>query len=99
VATPDKPHAQPLVGDYEFPKRMGKIATEYYAKIMGFLGVNKKYAMENFNNNPALNNIQTGAPVIKVPSEINKNIVIGTVYGPPIKKAEAKNPFAPRKLV
>jgi hypothetical protein len=99
VAMPDKPHGQPLVGDYEFPKRMGKIATEYYAKIMQFLGVNKKYVMDNYNYNPATSNVQTGAPILRVPSKIGDKTIIGTVYGPPLKKAEVKSPFKPRKLV
>lgn len=97
VATPDKSHGQPLVGDYEFPKRVGKIATEYQAKIQQILGVNAKFVMDNFNFKPSSNNVQTGAPDIRVPTKIGDKTVNSTIFGPTITKLNVGNPFIPTR--
>jgi hypothetical protein len=100
ISTPDKSHGDTgiPVGDYEHPKRMGKIATEYMSSIMDFLGVNAKAFMDNFNYKPSSNNVQTGAPDISIPTKIGKKIVNTTIYGSTVKKPQAINPFSlPRR--
>jgi hypothetical protein len=99
IATPDKSHGQPNVGDYEHPKRMGKVATEYQTKIQQLLGVNAKYVMDNLNFKPSANNVQTGAPDIRIPTKIGDKTVNATIYGPVNKDLEAKNPFLPKRIV
>jgi len=97
IATPNGAHGQPLVGDYEHPKRMGKIASEYMGKIQKLLGDNSKFVMDNFKYKPAANNVQTGAPNIKIPTKIGDKVVNGTLYGPTTKSLIAGNPFLPKK--
>ena len=99
IATPNGTHGQPLVGDYEHPKRMGKIASEYMGKIQKSLGDNAKYVMDNFKYKPASNNVQTGAPNIKIPTQIGNKIVNSTIFGPTTKSLIAGNPFLPKKRV
>jgi hypothetical protein len=96
ISTPDKSHGDTgiPVGDYEHPKRMGKIATEYMSKIMEFLGVNAKAYMDNFNYKPS-SNVQTGAPNITIPTRIGNKVVNTTIYGSTVKKPQAINPFSP----
>jgi hypothetical protein len=96
ITTPDKSHGDVgiPVGDYEHPKRMGKIATEYMAKIMDILGVNAKAFMDNFNYKPSVNNVQTGAPNISIPTKVGNKTVNTTIYGSTIKKPQAINPFS-----
>jgi hypothetical protein len=95
VASPNTSHGQQNVGDYEFPKRMGKIAAEYQAKIQKLAGVNAKYLMDNLNFKSSANNVQTGAPNINIPTEIDGKTVNSTIFGPTNKDLEAKNPFIP----
>jgi hypothetical protein len=97
ITTPDKSHGDVglPVGDYEFPKRMGKIVTEYTAKIMDFLGDNAKSFMDNFNYKPSSNNVQTGAPNVSIPTKVGGKTVNTTIYGNTVKKPESKNPFIP----
>jgi hypothetical protein len=95
LGTPTKSHGQQNVGDYEFPKRIAKVATEYQAKIRNLAGVNGKYVFDNLDFVSNLKNLQTGSPVIKIPNIINGKNVISTVFGPTLKKIEAKNPFLP----
>jgi hypothetical protein len=97
ISTPQKSHGDVglPVGDYEFPKRMGKIVTEYTAKIMGFLGDNAKSFMDNLNHKPSVNNVQTGAPKISIPTKVGNKTVDTTIYGTTIKKPQSKNPFIP----
>jgi hypothetical protein len=97
IATPNVSHGQPLVGDYEFPKRMGKIASEYMGKIQKLLGDNAKYVMDNFKFKPAANNVQTGAPNIKIPTKANGKVVNSSVFGPTIKTPIVGNPFLPKQ--
>jgi len=97
IATPDKAHGQPLVGDYEFPKRMAKVATEYMGKIQKLMGDNAKYAMDNFKFKPASNNIQTGAPNIKIPTQVGDKVVNTTIFGQTEKQLIAGNPFIPSR--
>lgn len=99
ISTPDKSHGQVNVGDYEHPKRMAKIATEYQAKIQQFLGVNAKYVLDNLNFKPSSNNVQTGAPDIRIPTKVGDKTVNATIYGPVNKELEAKNPFIPKRIV
>jgi hypothetical protein len=96
VAAPTASHGQPLVGDYEFPKRMGKIATEYMSKIQKLMGDNAKYVMDNFRFKPATNNVQTGAPSIKIPTKVGDTVVNSTLFGPTVKNPIAGNPFLPK---
>jgi len=96
VAAPTASHGQPLVGDYEFPKRMGKIATEYMSKVQKLMGDNAKYVMDNFRFKPATNNVQTGAPSIKIPTKVGDSVVNSTLYGPTVKNPIAGNPFLPK---
>lgn len=96
VASPNATHGQPLVGDYEHPKRMAKVATEYNAKIQKILGDNAKYVMDNFRFKSSTNNVQTGAPNIKVPTLVNGKTVNSTVYGPTVKNPIVGNPFIPK---
>ena len=97
IATPDKAHGQPLVGDYEFPKRMAKVATEYMGKIQKLMGDNAKYVMDNFKFKPASNNIQTGAPNIKIPTQVGDKVVNTTIFGQTEKQLIAGNPFIPSR--
>ena len=97
VAAPNVAHGQPLVGDYEHPKRMGKIASEYMGKIQKLLGDNAKYVMDNFKYKPASNNVQTGAPSIKIPTQVGNKVVNSTIFGPTTKSLIAGNPFLPKK--
>jgi hypothetical protein len=97
LAAPNVAHGQPLVGDYLHPKRMGEIATEYMEKIQGFLGENSKYAMDNFKFKPASNNLQTGAPSIKIPTKIGDKVVNTSLYGQTKKSLISGNPFLPKK--
>lgn len=99
ISTPDKSHGQLNVGDYEHPKRMAKIATEYQAKIQKLLGVNAKYVMDNLKFKPSSNNVQTGAPDIRIPTKIGDKTVNSTIYGPINRELEAKNPFLPKRIV
>ena len=99
IATPDKAHGQPLVGDYEFPKRMAKVATEYMGKIQKLLGDNSKYVMDNFKFKPASNNLQTGAPNIKIPTQVGNKVVNTTIFGQTEKQLIAGNPFLPKKTL
>lgn len=96
ISTPDKSHGDTgiPVGDYEHPKRMGKIATEYMTKIVEFLGPNAKAFMDNFNFKPSSNNVQTGAPNISIPTKIGNNSLNTTIYGSTIKTPQAINPFS-----
>lgn len=96
ISTPNKSHGDTgiPVGDYEHPKRMGKIVTEYMSSIMDFLGVNAKAFMDNFNYKPSSNNVQTGAPDISIPTKIGKKVVNTTIYGSTVKKPRAINPFS-----
>lgn len=96
VASPSVTHGQPLVGDYEHPKRMAKIATEYVSKIQKILGDNAKYVMDNFKFKPSTNNVQTGAPSIKIPTQIGNKIVNSTLFGPTVKNPIVGNPFLPK---
>lgn len=96
VADPNSTHGQPLVGDYEHPKRMAKIASEYNAKIQELLGVNAKYAMDNQRFKPSTNNVQTGAPNIKIPTTINGQKVNTNIYGKTVKNPIVGNPFIPK---
>jgi hypothetical protein len=95
ISTPDKSHGDTgvPVGDYNYPKRMGKIVTEYMSKIMGILGVNAKAYMENLNYKPSSNNLQTGAPSISIPTKVGNKLINTTVYGSSIKKPLPINPF------
>lgn len=95
ITTPDKSHGDVgiPVGDYEHPKRMGKIVTEYMSKIMEILGVNAKAYMENFNYKPSFNNLQTGAPTISIPTKVGNKTVNTTIYGSTVKKPQPINPF------
>ena len=97
IATPNTAHGQPLVGDYEHPKRMGKIASEYMGKIQKLLGDNSKFVMDNFKYKPSSNNVQTGAPNIKIPTKIGDKVVNSTLFGPTTKSLIAGNPFLPKK--
>jgi hypothetical protein len=99
ISTPDKSHGDTgiPVGDYEHPKRMGKITTEYMSKIMDFLGVNAKAYMDNFNYKPSVNNVQTGSPNISIPTKVGGKTVNTTIYGSTIKKPQAINPFSTQK--
>jgi hypothetical protein len=99
VATPDKSHGQVEVGDYNFPKRVAKVATEYMGKIQNFLGRNAKYVMDNINFKPSSNNVQTGAPNINIPTKVGGKVVNSTIYGYTVKQLEAKNPFLPKKII
>ena len=99
IAAPNVAHGQPLVGDYEHPKRMGKIASEYMGKIQKLLGDNAKYVMDNFKYKPASNNVQTAAPSIKIPTQIGNTVVNSTLFGPTTKPLIAGNPFLPKKRV
>lgn len=99
ISTPDKSHGQIEVGDYNFPKRMGKVATEYLSKIQKLLGRNAKYVMDNINFKPSSNNVQTGAPNINIPSKVGNKTVNSTIYGYTVKQLEAKNPFLPKRKV
>jgi hypothetical protein len=96
VATPTKSHGQPLVGDYEFAKRMGKVASEYQSKIQKLLGVNAKYVLDNMNFKPSANNVQTGSPEIRIPSKVEDNVVNSSIYGFAMKELKAENPFIPK---
>lgn len=96
VQVPTKTHGEQNVGDYEFPKRISKVASEYQSKILELAGVNAKYIKDNLNYvSGILKNVQTGSPIIKVPNIINGKNIISTVFGPTLKKLEAKNPFLP----
>jgi hypothetical protein len=97
IANPTTSHGQPLVGDYELPTRMGKIASEYMGKIQKFLGDNSQYVMDNFNFKPSSNNVQTGAPSIKIPTKANGKVVNSTIFGPTTKSLLTGNPFIPKK--
>ena len=101
ITTPNKSHGDVgiPVGDYEYPKRMGKIATEYMAKIMESLGVNAKSFMDNFNYKPSSNNVQTGAPNITIPTKIGNKTIGTTIYGSTIKKPRPVNPFSIPKMM
>lgn len=96
IAVPTASHGQPMVGDYEHPKRMGEIATEYMEKIQKLLGENAKYVMDNFKFKPASNNLQTGAPSIKIPTKIGDKIVNTGIFGQTKKTLLSGNPFLPK---
>jgi hypothetical protein len=96
LEVPTKSHGEQNVGDYEFPKRISKVATEYQAKIQELAGVNAKYVYDNLNFvSGAVKNVQTGAPIIKIPSVIGGKNIVSTIFGPTLKNLEAKNPFLP----
>lgn len=99
ITTPKKSHGDVgiPVGDYEHPKRMGKISSEYMGKIMGLLGPNAKSFMDNFNFKPSANNVQTGSPNINIPTIIKNKIVNTTIFGTTIKKLFPFNPFLTQK--
>jgi hypothetical protein len=96
ISTPDKSHGDTgiPVGDYEHPKRMGEIATEYMSKIVEYLGVNAKSFLDNFNYKPSVNNVQTGAPNVSIPTKIGNSTVNTTIFGSTIKQPQAINPFS-----
>lgn len=95
ITTPNKSHGDVgiPVGDYEHPKRMGKIAAEYMDKIMQILGPNAKSFMDNLNFKPSANNVQTGSPNITIPTILKNKIVNTTIFGSTIKKLSPFNPF------
>jgi hypothetical protein len=55
--------------------------------------------MDNLNFKPSANNVQTGAPDIRIPTKIGDKVVNSTIYGPVNKDLEAKNPFLPKRIV
>lgn len=95
ISMPTKSHGDTgiPVGDYEHPKRMGKVITEYISKIIENLGVNAKSYMDNFNYRPNTNNLQTGAPTISIPTKVGDKSINTTIYGNTVKKTQAINPF------
>jgi hypothetical protein len=99
ISTPNKSHGQPLVGDYEFAKRMGKVATEFQAELQKIWGVNAKFVMDNINYKPSSDNIQTAAPDIKIPTKIGDKVVNSSIYGYDVKTLKAGNPFLPKKII
>jgi len=92
VSPPTTSHGQQNVADYEFPKRMAKVAAEYHAKIQKLAGVNAKYLLDNLNFKPSENNVQTA---VNIPTKIGDRVVNSSIYGPTVKKLEAQNPFTP----
>lgn len=96
LSSPEKTHGENLVGDYKFAERMAKIAAEYYKKILQLLGDNAQYVMDNFKFKSSTNNVQTGAPNIKVPAQANGKAINTNIYGTVTKPPTNSNPFIPK---
>jgi hypothetical protein len=95
ITTPTNSHGDVgfPVGDYEHPKRMAKIATEYMSKIIDILGRNAKSFFENLNFNPYSKNLQKGIPDINITEIIDGEIVQTNLSGD-VKKS-VKNNYNP----
>ena len=66
-------------------------------KLQKLMGDNAKYVMDNFKFKPSSNNIQTGSPNIKIPTQVGDKIVNTTIFGQTQKQLIAGNPFIPSK--